>query len=848
MTAQLLRTAVLIATLITTPMATRIAGAVDPPPDTQPPGAEEPGRSFDDPDAAALHYWSKRTAGTPHLDTVSAYEQALLHLDRMPRYSTRLSVHLADQPPVGAASVAKFIAARAIGQWEALGPGNIGGRTRTLVIHSQHPEIMYAGGVSGGVWKTTDAGASWAPISDRLVNIAVNSMAIHPDDPDTLFIGTGEGYFREIVRGTWLPLRGAGIYRTTDGGATWSRLPGTDTPDFHWVNDLVISPHEPERIYAATRTGVHLSEDGGASWEQLLDPNVTGGCLDLVLRTDRSEDWVYAACGTFEQATVYRRKMTRTGFWEAVLSEPGMGRTTLAIAPSDQSVIYALSASNVPGPNGVYEQALLAVYRSTAGGNPNSWRVRVDHTDPAKLNTLLLTNPASAVNRECGWGEENHWTPMGWYCNVIAVDPVDPDVVWAAGVDLFRSDDGGRSWGPASYWWGGDAPSWVHADQHAIVFHPDYDGVTNTTMFSATDGGVFRTRNPAGLVSNELDALCDPARSGVEFARLNHNLGITQFYHGAVYPGGDRYIGGTQDNGTLLGTDDAGHEGWLHVSGGDGGYVAIDPVDPLNVYAESQRFYFKKSVDGGQSFEVALEGVTEAAWNFLFITPFVMDPNQPQRLWAGGRRLWRTDDGATQWNPASRINLGTGQVSAIAVAPGDSQSVIVGTTDGHIYRSDQALEAGATTEWVSSRPRQGFVTSLAFDPSRPGVIYATFAEFGGRHVWRSDDGGRAWEAIDGRGATAVPDIPVHSIVVDPDDSRRLYLGTDLGVMVSLDGGARWAVENAGFANAVTEWLTIGADGDGLPWLYAFTHGRGAWRVRLYPLPPAPRAPAGRRMP
>jgi len=843
-----LRSAAVISVCIAALPVVWNASAADRQKCSQPPRLDLPGRGFDEPDAAALYAWRKRQSGAPHLDAVRAYEKALAHLDRMPRFSTRLGVPLPGRPETGAPSVAKFIAARALGQWEALGPGNIGGRTRTLVIHPQHPEIMYAGGVSGGVWKTIDGGASWMPVSDRLTNIAVNSMAIHPENPDTIFIGTGEGYFREIVRGTWLPLRGAGIYVTTDGGATWSRLPETDTPDFHWVNDLVISPHDPDRIYAATRTGVHLSEDGGATWALFLDPDVNGGCLDLALRSDQSVDWVYAACGTFEQATVYRRKMFRTGFWEAVLSEPGMGRTTLAIAPSDQSVIYALSASNDPGPNGVFEQALLAVYRSKAGGNPGSWRVRVDNTDPEKLNTLLLTNPASAVYPECGWEGQNSWTPMGWYCNVIAVDPVDPDIVWAAGVDLFRSDDGGRSWGPASYWWGGDASSWVHADQHAIVFHPDYDGVTNTTMYSATDGGIFRTQNPGGLVDNELDALCDPARTEVRFTRLNHNFGITQFYHGAVYPGADRYIGGTQDNGTLFGTDDAGHDGWLRVSGGDGGYVAIDPVDPQNVYAESQRFFFKKSVDGGQSFEVALDGIDEPTQNFLFITPFVMDPNQPQRLWAGGRRLWRTDDGATLWNAASRANLGTGQVSAIAVAPGNSQSVIVGTTDGFIHRSDRALEAGASTAWPSSRPREGFVTSLAFDPSNPGVVYATFAEFGGRHVWRSDDGGETWETIDGDGAKSVPDIPVHSIVVDPLNPGRLYLGTDLGVMMTLNGGATWAVENTGYANAVTECLTLGADGDGQSWLYAFTHGRGAWRVRLQPLPPAPRTPGGRRIP
>jgi photosystem II stability/assembly factor-like uncharacterized protein len=710
---------------------------------------------------------------------------------------------------------------------------------------------MYAGGVSGGVWKTTDGGLSWRPKADQLANIAVNSMAMRPDDPETLYVGTGEGHFREVVRGTWLPLRGAGIFRTTDGGQSWGRLESTENPDFHWVNDLVISPRDPDRLYAATRTGVHTSGDGGATWSRTLDPAVNGGCLDLALRTDLAEDWVFAACGTFETSTVYRLKTGTGGQWEAVLSEPGMGRTSLAVAPSDQRYIYALSASNVPGPNGHYEQALHAVYRSTAGGDRESWRVRVDNADSSKLNTLLLTNPAGASYVECGWSDQNSWTPMGWYCNVIAVDPVDPEVVWAAGVDLFRSDDGGRNWGLASYWWARSDPgfpSYAHGDHHAVVFHPGYNGAANSTMFTANDGGIFRTDNPTATIGRVEASICDPASSDVVFTPLNHNLGITQFYHGAPFPGAEAYLGGTQDNGTILGSEVWGNDGWARISGGDGGYVAVDPNNPDIVYAESQRFGFKRSANGGLDFEFAVDGVTESRWDFLFITPFVMDPNEPRRLWTGGRMVWRTDTGADFWVAASRNPLGSGQVSALAVEPGNSNTVLVGTTDGFIYRNDNALSAGIFSSWEPSRPRPGFVTSIAFHPSLPDVVYATYAEFGGSHIWRSSDRGSTWEAIDGNGSTRLPDIPVHSIVIDPDNPLRLYLGTDLGVFTSTNGGATWAVENTGFANVVTEWLAIGSESGGAPVLFAFTHGRGAWKVALRPTAPVPLRPSGRRRP
>jgi photosystem II stability/assembly factor-like uncharacterized protein len=815
------------------------------------PKAAPPLPGFEEPDAASSFERLKRRAAVPGFDTVAAYRAAEQHLAVLPRYSTRLGRRIDGGPGGEAPGTKGFVAPSALGRWSPLGPGNVGGRTRTLVIDPRRPDTMYCGGVSGGVWKTTDAGRSWTPIADRLANIAVNAMAMHPADPEVLYVGTGEGHFREIVRGTWLPLRGGGIFRTEDGGATWSRLEAASGTDFHWVNDLVISPHHPERLYAATRTGVHVSDDAGLSWRRSLDPAVNGGCLDLVIRTDLADDVVLAACGTLEQSTVYRLGARGRDEWEAVLSEPGMGRTSLAVAPSDPRTIYALAASNLPGPGGRFEQGLHAVYRSQAGGDAGSWRIRVANTDTDLLDTLLLTNAVSASYVQCGWGSANSWVTMGWYCNVIAVDPVDPDVVWAGGVDLFRSDDGGRSWGLASYWWSDldpPRPSFVHADQHAIVFHPDYDGHANTTMFTANDGGVFRTDNPFAPVARGAGAICDPTRSAVRFEDLNHNLGITQFYYGAVFPGGNAWIGGTQDNGTILGQSVWGGDGWVAIWGGDGGYVAIEPADPQTLYVESQWFGLQRSRDGGRSFTDARTGVTEEARGFLFVTPFTLDPNDGARLWTGGRRLWRSDNRAAWWTAASASPLGSGQVSALAVAPGDPQLVLAGTTDGHICRNDRALEANGGTVWQSSRPRDGFVSSITFAPHSSDTVYATFAGFGGRHVWRSRDRGLSWSDLDGRGSASVPDIPVHSLVVDPGNPERLYLGTDLGVMTTVNGGRTWAVENTGFANAVTEWLAIAADEHGEPWLYAFTHGRGAWRVNLRPLPPAPLAPAGRRRP
>jgi photosystem II stability/assembly factor-like uncharacterized protein len=806
-------------------------------PATLKPAREIVSERYDQPDEAEMYYRAKRQPLDPSINPMHAYARAEEQWLRMPRHS--LVLNSATESFAQAQSTTGETMAK-LPAWEFLGPGNIGGRMRGFVINPTNPDIMYVAGVSGGVWKTTDGGRTWATATDELANIAFNSLAMNPSNPDVIYGGTGEGYFREEVRGTGLPLRGAGIFVTADAGATWSRLKSTESEDFYWVNDLVISRIDPRRIYAATRTGVWRSIDEGLTWTRVLATTVKGGCLDLAMRSGTSSDYIFASCGTLDQASIYRcRAAEGTGAWESVLSEPGMGRTSLAIAPSDQRVVYALSASNVASVTNPYNQGLFAVFRSSAEGARGSWSAQVRNTNTNPLNNLILTNPIAASYVRCSWDEPNAFVNMGWYCNVIAVDPTDPNIVWAAGVDLFRSNDGGRNWGIASYWWASPSqPSYVHADQHNIVFHPRYNGVSNQTMYTACDGGVYRTdlaRSTVGLAAQDL---CQPTRSQVRFESLNHALGVTQFYHGAVFPGAKRYLGGTQDNGTILGSDESGPEGWRGIYGGDGGYAAIDPRNPAVMYVQSQYFDLQRSIDGGETFMTSREGVSDGE-SFLFIPPFAMDPNDSQKLWTGGHQVWRSNDGATSWVAASASFDGVSQASAVAVSPGRSERVIIGTNSGKILYSDTALSSDRLTSWSWSQPRAGFVTWIAFNPADINVVYATYGGFGGSHLYRSRDGGQSFESVGTEGSSPIPDVPVHCVLVDPGRSARLFLATDIGVFVSEDGGESWAVENTGFATVVTECLTFGTGDDGSRYLFAFTHGRGAWRVKLPAVEPTP---------
>lgn len=765
--------------------------------------------SFDEPDAAAAFFAMKRgiTADTNVHALYAAARERLAGMQRGSRVA-------ANAIPGSTLSA---------GAWTFLGPGNVGGRTRALLIDPNQPGVMYAGAVSGGVWKTTTAGASWTPVADILGNLAVCSLAFDPQDTSTIFAGTGEGYFREDVRGTALPIAGDGIFVTHDRGASWTQLPFTaGNADFRFVNDVVVTD---AAVYAATRSGVWRSPDRGATWARVLATTVKGGCFDVALGGGTT---MLASCGIFEQATVYRS--TDGASWSAVLTDPQMGRTSLAFAPSNPSIVYALAACNNAGATGCHDQGLLGVYRSESGGTAGSWhaQVRFDNSDP--VAQTLLSNRIGTFAQICA-NEHPSWSNMGWHCNVIAVDPVNPQRVWAAGVDLFRSDDGGRTWGDASYWEINPArPQFAHADHHAIVFDPHYNGAVNQTAYFTNDGGVFRTDNAIANVAKGPVGPCSAANSFVHYTSLNHNYGVTQFYSGAVLPDGSRWFGGAQDNGTVSGDVASGVNGWSEIFGGDGGVVAVDPVQPRTMYVEYQFATMARSDDGGETFDyvhVNTPGVT-----FLFIAPYIIDPNDHRRLFLGGSALMRSTNFGGAWSNASASLPGGAMISALAAANGRPGFLLAGTTGGAILRTTSATTSTGAATFASTKPRDGFVSSITIDPANPDTAYATYAGFGGgAHVWRSLDAGATWSPLDGSGVYAIPDIPVHAVAID---GARLFLGTDLGILISTDAGATWHPESA-FPAVIAESIFIGQGPRGRA-LYAFTHGRGAWRADFDPPP------------
>ncbi|MFH1419953.1 MAG: hypothetical protein ABII12_16895, partial [Planctomycetota bacterium] len=437
--------------------------------------------------------------------------------------------------------------------WNALGPGNIGGRTRAIVFDPQNPDIMYAAGVAGGIWKSTNGGVEWAVTDDLMLNLAVSTIAIDPSNSNILYAGTGEGFL-----GGRPGVQGLGIFKSTDAGATWAQLAGTVTgvPEgaFHYVNKLVISPNDPTRVYAATRFGVWRSLDAGQTWSAVLSNPyyISGsqttngcqlGCTDLAVRTDRNPDVLFAAFGSSQKDGLYRSD-DGGDTWLEYTTASYQGRMTIAIAPSDNDVIYLAMADN--GGLSGYGR-LVSVFRADDGVNFSSV---LDFNHP--FSPWLFSYLSIAT----GCYEHPVIYSQGWYDNIIAVDPVDPTIVWVGGINVFRSDDGGQTFGLAGYWFyylmDPPPPTQIHPDQHAIVFHPDYDGTTNQVVYVGNDGGLFRTTNARAATSQEECPIGpDPGPPpDIVWENMNNGYGVTQFYHGDSARDADMFVGGAQDNGT----------------------------------------------------------------------------------------------------------------------------------------------------------------------------------------------------------------------------------------------------------------------------------------------------------
>lgn len=662
------------------------------------------------------------------------------------------------------------------GSWTWVGPGNIGGRIRAIVVHPTATTTMWVGGVGGGVWKTTNGGATWFPLNDFMANLAIGCIIMDPTNPNVIYAGTGEGFSNADA------LRGAGVFKSTDGGSSWAQLPFTATSSFYFVNRLAICPTNNLILIAATGTGIWRSTDGGTNWSQRYNG---GAILDCDFHP--TDGLCIASGSTFGAAGRALYSLDGGLTWNTASGFPSVGRVEVAYARSSPNIVYA-SVNNNSG----------EVYVSFDGGQTYSF----------------VSNPG-------------HVGGQGWYDNCIWVDPTNPNILIVGGTDLFRSINGGASFSDIGGYSGG-----VHPDQHVIVNIPGFDGVTTKGIFVGNDGGLFRATDAYSVTP------------GSGWSTLNHNLGITQFYGAAGNSTSGTIVGGTQDNGTLRDTAVGGTSGWTSMFGGDGGYCAADQSDPNYFYGEYVYLQIHRSSNGGLSSSYITSGLGDSGVpggggdpdgegpdgdpdaSANFISPFILDPNNFNTLLAGGSNLWRSVNVKAPTPTWTNIKPGANGsfISAIVVAPGNADIVWVGHNNGDVYATSNGTAITPTwTRMDLGTPNlpNRTCTRLTIDSNNWNVVYATFGGFASDNVYRTADGGITWANIAG----GLPTAPVHSLVIAPFNSNFLYVGNDVGVFASANGGASWSPGNEGAANAAVDelfWINNT--------LVAVTHGRGIYKI------------------
>jgi photosystem II stability/assembly factor-like uncharacterized protein len=669
--------------------------------------------------------------------------------------------------------------------WSFSGPMGVGGRITDIEFNPRSPDTVYAAAATGGVFLSTDGGSNWKPIFDDQAAMSIGDIAVDPSNPSIVYVGTGE------ANGGHNNLPGSGLFRSTDGGATWeqSGLEGSVS-----IARVVIDPLNTNRLFVAVvgsyfapgaERGIYKSEDGGGSWSQIFAPGDDIGAIDLVIHPNRP-DTLFAAMWERVRSynsiklsglgsAVYRSKdggesWGRLGALTGLPEGPQVGRIGLALCESNPEVLYAAINDG---------RQYLGLYRSNDGGD--SW----EDADRLRQARAATSN-------------------FSWYFGQIRVHPDDPDDVYFLDVRLANSKDGGQSWRLTG--------RSLHVDFHAMAFRPDDPALS----IVGTDGGIG--------ISNDF---------GQTWREVTE-LPITQFYQVAVgQTASAPFFGGTQDNGTqrLASGDSA----WTPVLGGDGFEPLIHFTDSNIVYLQTQRGGLVKSRDQGRSsFPVATpsRGIpSDEPRNWS--TPVAMDPADPEVLYYGTNRVYRSADGAGTWQAASPIlpraeisspRLGT--VTSISVSMVDSTVIWAGTDDGRVWRGSPAVE-----DWtdVTTGLPDRWVTKVLADRSDPMTAFVTFSGLKWKdeesHVFKTVNGGESWVDI----SSNLPDVPLNTILQDSRNLSTLSVGSDIGAFVSLDGGEAWQSLDIGMPRVAVYDLDIH---ELSRTLFASTHGRSIYALDL----------------
>ncbi len=675
--------------------------------------------------------------------------------------------------------------------WQERGPSNCGGRTRAIMVdpNDATKKTVWVAGVAGGLWKTSDitlASPAWTSTNDFFTCLAITSICYAPSNTQVFYFGTGEGYFNADFQ------RGNGIWKSSDGGATWNQLAATNAnANFYYVNRLVVNTNGD--VYAATNSGIFRSQDGGTSWNRVLGASAPGGAV-----TDNFSDVEVAAdnqvwASTRTSGAIYKSATGNSGTWTLLNTGangfPATGvatRIDIALAPSDANVCYAYAAHG--GVN---------FYKTIDGG----------------ANWTPLTKP---VDADPGIGNDITRTQF-WYDMSIAVDPNNAAVAFVGGVDLFKTSNSGSTWQQVTHWYGGYGFQDVHADQHIALFEP---GNSNVIYFG-NDGGIWRSTNATAAI---------PA-----VIAKHDNYNVTQFYACAIHPTAysNYFLAGAQDNGshqfTLGGIGNT-----TQVTGGDGCFVHIDQNEPQFQFTSYVYSNYYRSTDGGVSFSTLTSNN-----NGSFVNPSDYDntSNNFYASYSGG--TYSRILSASTLNTLTSVAIaafGGATITTVSCSPNTADKVFFGLNNGRVVRVDNANAVTPVGTHINSGMGMpgSSVSCIAVENGNDNHLLVTYSSYGVNSVWETTNGGTSWTSVEGN----IPDMPVRAALFNPNNNQQALVGTELGVWSTdlLNGGTtNWAPSSVGLANTRVTMLQLRTS-DKL--VIASTHGRGLFSSDVFADPNA----------
>lgn len=685
-------------------------------------------------------------------------------------------------------------------EWKERGPGNVGGRTRAIVVDRSDAtkKTWFAAAVSGGIWKTTDEGKTWIEKTKNIPNLATTCMEQSASNPDVLYAGSGEGFGNVDAVG------GSGLYKSTDHGETWNLVTSTKNDyTFRNINRVIIDPKNENIVLLCANGGagiassIQKSTDGGQTWNKVYSDSKR---IQQLATNPNSFDTLYAAVNSYG---IIKSTDKGNSWLTASTGLTATGRIEFAISSLNPNKLYAA----VDGGS-----AKSALFLSKDGGA--NWTEVLETT--GKVQTWLSS--------------------QGWYDNTINISPLDDNKVFLGGVDLWQvsvslvNDQYKGQFKKLTNWFAGlKNPSggvypYVHADQHNTTIVNN--GSNTYRIIMGNDGGVFYSDN-----------------EGISWIEANNGYNTTQFYGADKKPGAEEFLGGMQDNGTWrspIGSPASASAKYINSAGGDG-YLGVWKYDDGNqVIGALYRNRFFKSTDNGKNFYSCTEGLLDFYDDTKapFITVLGKTNSDPELLVTNGKNsLWRSEDFANSWTAAEMDKSVTwgysGSHTPVEISLADPRVVWTGAYMQTGYPVQVSVDGGVTFKATNNYASFGRITGLASHPIDSKTAFALLSIAQKSKVLRTRDLGQTWEDISGFGSNKTSsngfaDCAVYDLLVMPYDTTVYWACTEIGIFQSTDAGKNWAYLNEPDFRAVSVWQANIVD----DMVVLATHGRGIWTAKI----------------